>query len=197
MRITKEQFLEKYKAHQEWCNNANKGARLVWDFEIDFKFEFEFTLNLGSADLSSANLSSANLSSANLRYANLSSANLRSANLSYADLGSADLSSADLGSADLSSANLSSANLRYANLRYADLGSADLDFSSGISFHCNSKGFKADLRLAAQMAMHFCWVDFGDCQEALEAQSFLVDLANKMHRIETGELPRVGQLKEG
>ena len=61
MKINKDQFLEKYKEHQEWLENNSKGKRLFWNFEIDFKFEFSFILNLSSADLSSANLSSADL----------------------------------------------------------------------------------------------------------------------------------------
>ena len=93
-----------------------------------------------------------------------SSANLRCANLSYANLSSADLSS--------------------ANLSYADLSSANLDFSSGISFRCGSFDFRADMRLAAQLAYHFCRIDFGDCKEALEAQGALIELANKFHRVD-------------
>ena len=104
------------------------------------------------------------------------------ANLRFADLRSADLSSADLGSA----------NLRFANLRFADLRFADLDFSSGITFRCSSFGFKADLRLAAQLAYHFCRIDFGECEEAKKAQAGLRDLANKFHRVtECGEIPEV------
>jgi hypothetical protein len=122
---------------------------------------------------------------ADLRSANLSSADLSSANLSSANLSSADLSSANLSSADLRSANLSSADLRFADLR-----SADLDFSSGLSFRCSSFGFKADIRLAAQMAYHFCRIDFGDCEEAKAAQEAIKALANKFHRVEEcGKLP--------
>ena len=137
------------------------------------------------ADLRFADLSSADLSSADLRSADLSSANLSSADLRFADL-----RSADLRFADLSFANLSSANLRSADLRSADLSSADLDFSSGLSFRCSSFGFKADIRLAAQMAYHFCRIDFGDCEEAKAAQESIKALANKFHRIEEcGKLP--------
>jgi hypothetical protein len=105
------------------------------------------------------------------------------ADLSYADLSSADLRYANLSSADLRYANLSYADLRSADLRYANLSSADLDFSSGITFRCSSFGFKAGIRLAAQMAYHFCRIDFGDCEEAKKAQKDLKDLANKFHRV--------------
>jgi len=173
---------------------------------IEAKANLRFA-DLRSADLSSADLGSANLRFANLRFADLrfadlssadlSSANLRSADLSFADLRSAnlsfaDLSFADLGSADLSFADLRSANLSFANLRFADLRFADLDFSSGITFRCSSFGFKADLRLAAQLAYHFCRIDFGECEEAKKAQAGLRDLANKFHRVtECGEIPEV------
>ena len=112
--------------------------------------------------------------SANLSYADLSSADLRYANLHYADLSYADLSYADLRYADL----------RYADLRYADLRCADLDFSSGLSFRCGSFNIKADLRLAAQLAYHFCRIDFGGCDEAKAAQEALKELGNKFHRLE-------------
>jgi hypothetical protein len=86
------------------------------------------------------------------------------ATLSWADLSWADLSGADLSGADLSGANL--------------------DFSSGITFRCSSFGFKADIRLAAQLAYHFCRIDFGGCEEAKAARDTLKILANKFHRVE-------------
>ena len=111
-------------------------------------------------------------------------ANLCSANLRSADLGYADLRSADLRYADLRYAKLSYADLRYAKLSSADLRSADLDFSSGIPFWCGSFGVKLDIKIAAQLAYHFCRIDFQDCEEAKEAQKLLKDLANKFHRVE-------------
>jgi hypothetical protein len=109
---------------------------------------------------------------------------LRWANLRGADLRWADLRGADLRGADLREANLRGANLRGANLQGANLRGANLDFSSGLFFGCGSFGCKADLRLAAQLAYHFCRIDFGDCKEATEAQSNLHDLANRFHRAE-------------
>ena len=100
--------------------------------------------------------------------ANLRSANLRSADLRYADLSYADLSYADLS---------------YADLRSADLSYANLDFSSGIAFKCSSFDFKADFRLAAQIAYHFCRIDFGECVEAKTAQDAIKNLANQFHRV--------------
>jgi len=78
----------------------------------------------------------------------------------------------------------SEANLREADLRGADLRGADLDFSSGFSFKCSSFNIKLDLKLAAQMAYHFCRMDFGNEKEAKEAQVALKSLANKFHRID-------------
>ena len=115
---------------------------------------------------------------ADLRGANLGEADLREANLRGANLGEANLRGADLRGADLREANLGEADLREANLR-----EADLDFSSGIQFRCNTFGFKADLRLAAQMAYHFCRIEFQDCEEAKEAQQAIKALANKFHRV--------------
>ena len=76
----------------------------------------------------------------------------------------------------------SGANLGGANLRGADLRGADLDFST-FPFWCGSFRIMADLRLGAQLAYHFCMIDFKDCKEAVEAQKNLKDLANRFHRI--------------
>jgi hypothetical protein len=113
-----------------------------------------------------------------------------------ADLREADLREANLRRADLWGADLGGANLRGANLWGANLRGADLDFSSGISFCCASFGFKADIRLAAQMAYHFCRIDFSGIPEAIEAQKILRDLANKFHRVdECGEIPEIKEVK--
>ncbi len=135
------------------------------------------------ANLSKADLSGANLSGANLSGANLSGANLSGANLSGVDLSGVDLFWANLSKADLSGANLSGVDLFWADLSGANLSGANLDFSSGFSFRCGSLGIKADLRLAAQMAYHFCRFDFGDCDEAKAAQQAIKELANKFHRV--------------
>jgi len=95
-----------------------------------------------------------------------------------------DLSGANLSGANLSGADLRGADLRGADLRGADLRGADLDFSSGPSLRCESFDFKADLRLAAQLAYHFCRINFEGCSEGQEAQKQLKDLANKFHRVE-------------
>ena len=121
--------------------------------------------------------SGAILRGAKLRRATLWGADLREANLRGADLREANLRGADLGGADLWEADLRGANLWRANLR-----EADLDFST-FPFWCGSFRIMADLRLGAQLAYHFCMIDFKDCKEAVEAQKNLKDLANRFHRI--------------
>jgi len=120
---------------------------------------------------------------------------LRDANLSRADLSSANLSHADLRDANLLGADLSGANLSRANLRGADLSGADLDYSSGIPLWCGSLGFKADEKLAAQLAYHFCRINFGASEKAKAAQEALKALANLTHLIDANDLPKIGAKK--
>ena len=140
--------------------------------------------DLRDADLQGANLRYASLRDANLRYASLQGADLRYADLRDADLQGADLRCANLRGADLQGADLRYADLRDADLQGADLRCADLDYSSGISLRGESFRFRADLRLAAQLAYHFCRIDFGDCKEATDAQERLKNLANKFHLVD-------------
>ncbi|MFA5398290.1 MAG: pentapeptide repeat-containing protein [Methanogenium sp.] len=95
----------------------------------------------------------------------------------------ADLRGADLQYANLRDANLWYANLQYANLRYANLRYADLDFSC-FPLWCGSFKMKANVKFAAQLAYHFCRIDFGTNKEAKEAQKYLKTLANKFHRVD-------------
>jgi len=122
--------------------------------------------------------------------ADLSVATLSSADLSEADLSDADLSSADLSSANLQGANLRDANLRDANLRDADLQGADLrgadlrdanlDFSC-LPLWCGGSKFKADARLAAQIAAHFCAIDCDD-PAYIAARTAILPFALTSHR---------------
>jgi uncharacterized protein YjbI with pentapeptide repeats len=164
---------------------ANIPDPLKGDVMIEIKHRITgavlFSLKTRSVLRTSAKacLEAAIKANADLRYADLSSEDLR-----HADLSSEDLRHADLRHADLRYADLRYADLRYADLRSADLRYADLDFSSGLSFRCSSFGFTADVRLAAQIAYHFCRIDFGDCEEAKAAQTAITELANKFHRVE-------------
>ena len=138
--------------------------------------------NLRGADLRGADLRGADLRGASLSDANLSNANLRGANLRGADLRGADLRGADLRGASLSDANLSNANLRGANLR-----GADLDYSC-YPLWCGSLHFKADKRLACQLAYHLCSMQCDDA-DYIKMRNSILGFANQFHRVdECGEL---------
>ena len=140
--------------HKKWLLNENEGEQ--------------------------ANLSEANLRWANLSGANLNGADLSRANLSRANLCEADFRKADLFGADLSGADLSGANLRKADLRGADLRWADIDFSCW-PLWCGSKVVKVDVRIARQLAAHFCVLDCDD-QEYQAAREAILEFAKKSHR---------------
>ena len=148
--------------------------------------------NLRGADLSNANLrgaglSEADLSNANLRGADLRGANLRGADLRGADLSNANLRGAGLRGADLRGADLRGADLRGANLRGADLRGADLDYSC-YPLWCGSLHFKADKRLACQLAYHLCSMQCDDA-DYIKMRNSILGFANQFHRVdECGEL---------
>ena len=129
-----------------------------------------------------ADLRGANLQGANLQGANLLDANLLDANLLDADLRDAYLRFADLRGANLRGANLRGANLRGANLRGADLQGANLDCSVW-PLWCGSFNVKCDIRLARQLAYHFCRLNCKDT-EVIAAQNTLLGLANRFHRVD-------------
>jgi uncharacterized protein YjbI with pentapeptide repeats len=193
------EFLEAVKKHADWLKGLASGVRL--EFHGKLEVDVGVRADLSWADLSRADLSRANLSEANLSRADLSRANLSEANLSGASLSRANLSEANLSRANLSRANLSGASLSWADLSeadlsgaslsWADLSEADLDYSSLPLFRCSSTTIKADIRFAAQLAYHFCRIDFGDCPEAKEAKVAIQALANKSHVITTHGLPEI------
>ena len=118
-------------------------------------------------DLRGADLSDASLSDANLRGADLRGASLRGASLSDASLRGADLRDADL----------SDANLRGANLDY-----------SCYPLWCGSLHFKADKRLACQLAYHLCSMQCDDA-DYIKMRNSILGFANQFHRVdECGEL---------
>ena len=105
-----------------------------------------------------------------------------------ADFSLCDLLEADLRVANLRRANLRETNLRGANLRGANLRGADIDFSCW-PLWCGSLGVKADKRIMAQLAYHFCRVICDD-PEVEEYQHMIAPLANQFHRAEEcGTLP--------
>ena len=112
----------------------------------------------------------------------LSGANLSGANLIYADLSGADLSGADLSGADLSESDLSGADLSGANLNGANLDFSCYPLSYG-SLH-----FKADKRLACQLAYHLCSIQCDDA-DYIKMRNSILDFANQFHRVnECGKL---------
>lgn len=114
--------------------------------------------------------------------ADLQGADLQGADLKGADLQGANLRWADLRGADLKGADLKGANLRGAELQWANLKGADFDYSCW-PLWCGSLDAKADQRLAAQLAYHFCRLDCDD-PEYIKARNAIRDFANKFHRVE-------------
>lgn len=84
--------------------------------------------------------------------------------------------------ANLSGANLSGADLRETNLRETDLSGADLDYSCW-PLWCGTLRTKVDVRIASQLAYHFCSLDCDD-PEYSKARNAIADFANKFHRAE-------------
>ena len=99
-------------------------------------------------------------------------ANLQDANFQGANLRGASLWDADLRDADLRSADLQGANLRGANLDY-----------SCWPLWCGSLDVKVDRRIAAQLAYHFCRLDFDD-PDYISARNAVINFANEFHRVE-------------
>jgi hypothetical protein len=124
----------------------------------------------------------ADLQGANLRRANLQGADMQGADMRGADMRGANLRRANLRRADLQGANLRRANLQGADMRGADMRGANLDYSTW-SLWCGSFDVKCDIRLASQLAYHFCRLDCKD-KEVVAAQNALITLANKFHRVE-------------
>ena len=96
-------------------------------------------------------------------------------NLTYADLTNADLTRADLTRANLTSAKLTRANLTDADLTRANLTGADIGFSSW-PLWCGTYNVKVDKNIAAQIAMHLCWLNCAD-EEVKAAQDAVKKLA--------------------
>ena len=144
------------------------------------------------ANLTGADLRGADLRGADLRGANLTGADLTGADLTEADLTGANLTEADLTGANLTGADLRGADLTEADLRGADLRGANLDYAVWPMW-CGSFDVEADRRLAAQLAYHFCRIDFGDDVVCLDAQDALVTLANEFHRVVEHGVPPIKQ----
>ena len=89
----------------------------------------------------------------------------------------ADLTLADLTWADLTGADLTRADLTRAKLTRADLTRANIDYSAW-PIWCGTYNVKVDKNIAAQLAMHFCWLNCDD-PEVKAAQEAVKKLAMK------------------
>ena len=127
---------------------------------------------------------------ADLRGLDFCGADMSASSVQESDLREANLRDATLRNVTMRGADLRDADLRGANLRGANLRGADMDYSSGIPLWCGSLGVKADKRLAAQMAYHFCRLECGS-PEVKAAQAALERLANKSHVIKMYGLPKI------
>ena len=134
---------------------------------------------LQKADLWRANLQGAVLQKADLQGADLQGADLWRANLQGAVLQKAKLLGADLRGADLQEANLQGADLRGANLQGADLRGADLDLSAW-PLWCGSRAVQVDVKIARQLAAHFCALLCEDNDFQL-AKGAILKFAEKSH----------------
>ena len=84
--------------------------------------------------------------------------------------------------ADLQSTDLQSTDLQGADLRDANLRGVDLDYSCW-PLWCGSLYVKVDLRIAAQLAYHFCRLDCDD-PDYIAARNAIIHFANEFHRVE-------------
>ena len=94
--------------------------------------------------------------------------------------------------ANLQYANLQDADLRDANLRCANLQYANLDYSCW-PLWCGSKNVKVDVKIARQLAAHFCALDCKD-KEYIKARKAILAFAKKSHR--AGDLGLIEDGKE-
>lgn len=176
--------------HKRWLEGLPSGKQADLR-DADLRNADLYGAHLYGADLRDADLRNAKLRNAKLRDAYLPNADLRGVDLRGADIRNAVLRGADLQDADLRHAKLQCANLQDADLRYAILRSADLrgvnlqdanlDFSCW-PLWCGSLDVKVDVRIARQLAYHFCRLDCDD-PEYQAARKAIKDFANKFHRV--------------
>lgn len=79
--------------------------------------------------------------------------------------------------ASLYRADMSRADLRGADMSGADIREANMDYSAW-PLWCGSKNVRVDKKIAAQLAMHFCWLDCDD-EEVKAAQEAVKSLAKQ------------------
>jgi hypothetical protein len=175
--MTQKELNEVLRLHKQWLeSNGNKGKRA----------------HMHRANLQGAYMQGVNMQGAYMQGVNLQNAHMRDANLKGTDMQGADMQGADMQGVNLQGANMQRADLQNADMRGADrrgtnmkganLKGANLDYSAW-SLWCGSFDVKCDIRLASQLAYHFCRLDCED-KEVVAAQNALITLANKFHRVE-------------
>ena len=170
--MTQEELNEVLRLHKQWLeSNGNKGKR------ADMR-----GADLQNADLQNADLQNADMRGADLQNADLQNADMKDADMQRANLQGADMRGADMRGADMHRAYMKDADMQRANLQGADIRGADVDYSVW-PLWCGSFNVKCDIRLASQLAYHFCRLDCED-KEVVAAQNALITLANKFHRVE-------------
>ena len=138
--------------------------------------------DMKDAYLYDADMRDADMKDADMRGAKLQGADMRGAKLQNAYLYGADMRGADMRGADIRGAHMQGADMRGADMHRADMRGADVDYSVW-PLWCGSFDVKCDIRLASQLAYHFCSLDCED-KEVVAAQNALITLANKFHRVE-------------
>ena len=147
------------------------------------------------ANFDGENLSGANLSYVNLRSARFVNSDLRNVNMYHSDISFADFEGSDLSGSNLSYSDFHKANLRNADLRNAELFGCDFRGANLIGANliganidyscwplwCGSNNVKVDVKIAAQLAAHFCALDCDD-PAFLDAREKLLAFARKSHR---------------
>ena len=116
-----------------------------------------------------------------LWYTDLRNLDFNGADMQDANMQGADMQGAIMRGANMQGVDMQGANTRGADMQGADMQGAELDYSVW-PLWCGSFDVKCDVRLAAQLAYHFCRLDCED-KEVIAAQNALIKLANKFHLV--------------
>ncbi len=102
---------------------------------------------------------------------------LQNANMQHAYMWGADMQNANMRGADMQNADMRGADMQNANMQHADMRGANIDYSAW-PLWCGTYNVKVDKAIAAQLAMHFCWLDCDD-PEVKAAQNAIEKLARQ------------------
>ena len=175
--MTQEELNEVLRLHKQWLeSNGNKGKR------ADMRRANLKNADMRGADMRGADMHRADMKDAKLQNAYLYGAHMQDADMRGADMKDADMKDAKLQGADMRGADMRGADLKGTDMKDAKLQNAYLDYSAW-PLWCGSFDVKCDIRLASQLAYHFCRLDCKD-KEVVAAQNALITLANKFHRVE-------------